>query len=172
MPTARIGDWTTTHANLFRALQTEKVVMFVIMLFGVAVAAFNLVSTLVMVVGEKRAEIAIRVVMELTHQPAVWTRWANAWLSGKDRTMKAARAVADVTAVDAAKLPVVVSAEAAGGGLAIYRVTKVQQPSKVDPKLRASQAQQIAQLGTQSEAATYFDSVRERAGVKQINQVK
>jgi hypothetical protein len=65
-----------------------------------------------------------------------------------------------------------VSAEAIGGGLAIYRVTKIQQPSKTDPKLRASQAQQIAQLGTQSEAATYFDSLRDRAGVKQINQVK
>ena len=65
LPAARIGDWTNTHANLFRALQTEKVVMFVIMLFGVAVAAFNLVSTLVMVVGEKRAEIAILATMGL-----------------------------------------------------------------------------------------------------------
>mgnify|MGYP006270840897 CR=1 FL=1 len=64
-PAARIGDWTTTHANLFRALQTEKIVMFVIMLFGVAVAAFNLVSTLVMVVGEKRSEIAILATMGL-----------------------------------------------------------------------------------------------------------
>ena len=59
LPALRVSDWTATHTNLFRALQTEKIVMFVIMLFGVAVAAFNLVSTLVMVVGEKRAEIAI-----------------------------------------------------------------------------------------------------------------
>ena len=65
-PAARPSDWTTTHANLFRALQTEKIVMFVIMLFGVAVAAFNLVSTLVMVVGEKRTEIAILATIGLT----------------------------------------------------------------------------------------------------------
>ena len=65
-PAARLSDWTNTHANLFRALQTEKIVMFVIMLFGVAVAAFNLVSTLVMVVGEKRAEIAILATMGLS----------------------------------------------------------------------------------------------------------
>ena len=54
------------HTNLFRALQTEKIVMFVIMLLSVAVAAFNLVSTLVMVVGEKQTEIAILATLGLT----------------------------------------------------------------------------------------------------------
>jgi len=54
-----ITSWTTNHSNLFRALQTEKIVMFVILLLSVAVAAFNLVSTLVMVVSEKSTEIAI-----------------------------------------------------------------------------------------------------------------
>jgi lipoprotein-releasing system permease protein len=55
----RVRDWTREHANFFRALKMEKTVMFVIMLFIVAVAAFNIVSTLVMMVTDKRAEIAI-----------------------------------------------------------------------------------------------------------------
>ena len=55
----RVRDWTREHANFFRALKMEKTVMFVIMLFIVAVAAFNIVSTLVMMVADKRAEIAI-----------------------------------------------------------------------------------------------------------------
>ncbi len=55
----RAADWTFQHANFFRALKTEKVVMFVILLLIVAVAAFNIVSTLVMVVTDKQADIAI-----------------------------------------------------------------------------------------------------------------
>jgi lipoprotein-releasing system permease protein len=55
----RVRDWTREHANFFRALKMEKTVMAVIMLFIVAVAAFNIVSTLVMMVTDKRAEIAI-----------------------------------------------------------------------------------------------------------------
>lgn len=58
--------WTVSHSNLFRALQTEKIVMFVILLLSVAVAAFNLVSTLVMVVTEKNSEIAILQTLGLT----------------------------------------------------------------------------------------------------------
>ena len=54
-----ITDWTQSHANFFRAVQTEKRVMFIILLLIVAVAAFNIVSTLVMVVTDKRADIAI-----------------------------------------------------------------------------------------------------------------
>ncbi len=56
---AYVTDWTSGHANLFRAVQIEKNVMFVILLMIVAVAAFNIVSTLVMAVNDKRAEIAI-----------------------------------------------------------------------------------------------------------------
>ena len=56
---AYVSDWTSGHANLFRAVQIEKNVMFVILLMIVAVAAFNIVSTLVMAVNDKRAEIAI-----------------------------------------------------------------------------------------------------------------
>ena len=55
----RVSDWTQQHANFFRAVSTEKTVMFVILLLIVAVAAFNIVSTLVMVVADKRADIAI-----------------------------------------------------------------------------------------------------------------
>ena len=54
-----ISDWTRSHANFFRAVQIEKNVMFIILLLIVAVAAFNIVSTLVMAVQEKYADIAI-----------------------------------------------------------------------------------------------------------------
>ena len=54
-----ISDWTRSHANFFRAVQIEKNVMFIILMLIVAVAAFNIVSTLVMVVTDKQADIAI-----------------------------------------------------------------------------------------------------------------
>ena len=52
-------DWTRSHANFFRAVEIEKRVMFIILALIVAVAAFNIISTLVMAVTEKRADIAI-----------------------------------------------------------------------------------------------------------------
>lgn len=52
-------DWTREHGNFFRALRTEKTVMFIILLLIVAVAMFNVVSTLMVVVTEKEADIAI-----------------------------------------------------------------------------------------------------------------
>lgn len=52
-------DWTREHGNFFRALRIEKTVMFVILLLIVTVAMFNVISTLVVVVTEKRADIAI-----------------------------------------------------------------------------------------------------------------
>jgi lipoprotein-releasing system permease protein len=55
----RVRDWTQEHSNFFRAVQTEKVVMFVILSLIIAVAAFNLVSTLVMLVTDKQSDIAI-----------------------------------------------------------------------------------------------------------------
>lgn len=55
----RIHDWTQDHASYFRAVQTEKTALFLIMTLIVAVAAFNIVSTLVMVVTDKRTDIAI-----------------------------------------------------------------------------------------------------------------
>jgi len=55
----RVNDWTQAHSNFFKAIKTEKRVMFIILLLIVAVAAFNIVSTLVMVVTDKRGDIAI-----------------------------------------------------------------------------------------------------------------
>lgn len=55
----RISDWTMQHRNFFSALQTEKRMMSIILSLIVAVAAFNIVSTLVMVVTDKQADIAI-----------------------------------------------------------------------------------------------------------------
>jgi lipoprotein-releasing system permease protein len=52
-------DWTRSHANFFRAVQIEKRVMFIILTLIVAVAAFNIVSTLVMAVTDKQPDIAI-----------------------------------------------------------------------------------------------------------------
>jgi len=56
---AFISDWTRSHANFFRAVQIEKNMMFIILSLIVAVAAFNIVSTLVMAVTDKQADIAI-----------------------------------------------------------------------------------------------------------------
>ncbi len=55
----RLSDWTIQHRNFFRALQIEKRVMFIILFLIIAVAAFNIISTLVMVVTDKQADIAI-----------------------------------------------------------------------------------------------------------------
>jgi lipoprotein-releasing system permease protein len=54
-----VTDWTRQHVNFFKAVKTEKTVMFVILTLIVAVAAFNIVSTLVMVVADKKSDIAI-----------------------------------------------------------------------------------------------------------------
>jgi lipoprotein-releasing system permease protein len=54
-----VSDWTQTNAPLFSALQLEKFTYFLVLLLIVLVAAFNIVATLVMVVMERRKEIAI-----------------------------------------------------------------------------------------------------------------
>ena len=54
-----LTDWTKSHANFFRAVAIEKRMMFLILLLIVAVAAFNIVSTLVMAVTDKQSDIAI-----------------------------------------------------------------------------------------------------------------
>ncbi len=54
-----ISDWVDENPNFFAALKMEKRVMFIIMALVVAVAAFNIVSTLIMAVTDKRADIAI-----------------------------------------------------------------------------------------------------------------
>lgn len=54
-----VRDWTRQHRNFFKALRTEKTVMFIILLMVVAVAALNIVSTLMMTVTDKESDIAI-----------------------------------------------------------------------------------------------------------------
>ncbi len=54
-----VSDWTRNHANFFRSIEITKSMMFVILLMIVAVAAFNIVATLVMIVKEKQTDIAI-----------------------------------------------------------------------------------------------------------------
>ncbi|MEM7763242.1 MAG: lipoprotein-releasing ABC transporter permease subunit [Pseudomonadota bacterium] len=54
-----ISDWTRRHSAFFRSIQITKSILFVILSLVVAVAAFNIVSTLVMVVRNKRGDIAI-----------------------------------------------------------------------------------------------------------------
>lgn len=54
-----VGNWTKEFGAFFQAIKMEKTMMFLILLLIIAVAAFNLVSSLVMVVNDKQAEIAI-----------------------------------------------------------------------------------------------------------------
>ncbi len=54
-----VSDWTEKHANFFRSIAITKSMMFVILSMIVAVAAFNIVATLVMIVKEKQSDIAI-----------------------------------------------------------------------------------------------------------------
>jgi len=54
-----VSDWTRNHANFFQSIELTKGMMFVILLIIVGVAAFNIVSTLVMIVKEKQGDIAL-----------------------------------------------------------------------------------------------------------------
>ena len=58
-PGFTVSDWTQNNAALFSALKLEKFTYFLVLLLIVLVAAFNIVATLVMVVMERRKEIAI-----------------------------------------------------------------------------------------------------------------
>ena len=55
----RVRDWSQERGNLFQAVKTEKTVMWVILSLIIAVAAFNIISMLVMVVTDKQSDIAI-----------------------------------------------------------------------------------------------------------------
>jgi lipoprotein-releasing system permease protein len=61
-----VSDWTMAHDNFFQAIKMEKKVMSIILLLMVAVSAFNIVSTLIMVVTDKRSDIAILKTQGLT----------------------------------------------------------------------------------------------------------
>ena len=62
----RVRDWTMENSNYFQAIKMEKKVMSIILLLMVAVSAFNIISTLIMVVTEKRGDIAILKTQGLT----------------------------------------------------------------------------------------------------------
>lgn len=62
----RIRDWTQEHVNFFKATRTERMVMSIILSMIVAVAAFNILSTLVMLVTEKQSDVAILRTMGLS----------------------------------------------------------------------------------------------------------
>lgn len=59
LPNLWITNWTEDYATYFKAIKMEKTMMFIILLFIIAVAAFNIVSSLVMIVNDKKADIAI-----------------------------------------------------------------------------------------------------------------
>ncbi len=63
-----VRDWTRDHANFFRALKMEKTVMFILLSLVIAIAAFNLVSSQVMLVHDKQADIAILRTLGLSPQ--------------------------------------------------------------------------------------------------------
>jgi lipoprotein-releasing system permease protein len=67
-----VSDWTRQHANFFRAVRTEKMVMFIILSLIVGVAAFNIVSTLVMAVQDKQADIAILRTLGASPRSILW----------------------------------------------------------------------------------------------------
>lgn len=65
-------DWTIEHRNFFSALAVEKRVMFIILMLIIAVAAFNIVSTLVMLVTDKQPDIAILRTLGMSPGGIMW----------------------------------------------------------------------------------------------------
>ncbi len=68
----QIGNWTREFGAFFQAVKLEKTMMFLILLLIIAVAAFNLVSSLVMVVNDKQSEIAILRTIGATPSTILW----------------------------------------------------------------------------------------------------
>ncbi|TNF89127.1 MAG: lipoprotein-releasing ABC transporter permease subunit [Gammaproteobacteria bacterium] len=77
-----VSDWTLRHSNYFKAVRTEKTVMFIILSLIVAVAAFNIVSTLVMVVTDKQADIAILRTLGMSPLSIMWVFMVQGTLIG------------------------------------------------------------------------------------------
>lgn len=71
--TYQVSNWTDSFGAFFQAVKMEKTMMFLILLLIIAVAAFNLVSSLVMVVNDKQAEIAIMRTIGATPATILWT---------------------------------------------------------------------------------------------------
>ena len=102
-----VKDWSQTQGSLFRAVKMEKVMVSLLLLSVVAVAAFNIVSTLVMSVAEKRRDIAV---LRTMGAQGAWhygdlsspTAWAwPAWVSsvGRARGVLLATNISTITAV-------------------------------------------------------------------------
>lgn len=68
----QVGNWTNQFGEFFQAVKMEKTMMFLILLLIIAVAAFNLVSSLVMVVNDKQSEIAILRTIGATPSTILW----------------------------------------------------------------------------------------------------
>jgi lipoprotein-releasing system permease protein len=66
-------SWMRTHGNLYHAIGVQKTTMFVLLSFLVGVAAFNLVSTLVMVVDQRRGDVAILRTLGSDSRTVLWT---------------------------------------------------------------------------------------------------
>lgn len=71
-PSYQVSNWTDQFGAFFHAIKMEKTMMFLILLLIIAVAAFNLVSSLVMVVNDKQAEIAILRTIGATPKTILW----------------------------------------------------------------------------------------------------
>ena len=78
----QVYDWTDDNENLFKALKTEKIVMFVVLALAIAVAAFNLLSTLAMLVADKRGEIAVLRTLGLARRRIVLAFFTHGGLIG------------------------------------------------------------------------------------------
>ena len=85
-----VRDWTQDNASYFRAMRIEKTMVALILLLIVAVAAFNIVAMLVMVVTDKRTDIAILRTLGAAprdgaahlHHPGAGHRLVRAWPPG------------------------------------------------------------------------------------------
>lgn len=82
-----VSDWTRQNANFFRSIKLTKSVMFIMLLMVVAVAAFNIVSTLMMVVKDKQSDIAILRTAGATPGQIMRTFVVQGWLIGVAGTL-------------------------------------------------------------------------------------
>jgi lipoprotein-releasing system permease protein len=82
-----VSNWTQQFGAFFQAIKLEKTMMFLILLLIIAVAAFNLVSSLVMVVNDKQAEIAILRTIGATPATILWVFIVQGMMVGLSGTV-------------------------------------------------------------------------------------
>lgn len=80
-------------------------------------------------------------------------------------------ALADVMKADTSKLPAYVGVELPGMGYAVYRISKVQQPEKIDDAQRKAEQEQISSMVAQQELFMYVDALKHKAKVKIVGSV-